>query len=352
MVASSINERQVNVDGQATIRLLFLTALVNALPRDSRTDSLLREHGLTRSLLSTPYEKAPLHRYISLVESAAEKFDIPYLGVEMGRSFDLAELGPFQTLLRAAGNLRGALDCLILFQSRFQTKTLLEAEVGQKTTIYTYRIEDPRIWPRQQDAEFAITGIVTLIKQLIWSHWVPMEVYFEHSIAGRKVYLEDFFRVPVVGNHVANQLVILNEHLDRPFSGMVSAEDRKLKSILECHLLDLMGPETEPAKDVVAQTREVIDRWLGRRHVDSALVAAEFNLSERSFRRRLKEEGVSFRSLLQEARQARARTMLESGDLSLAAAAEQLGYSDIATFSRAFKEWTGVSPRRFSKKGV
>ncbi len=352
MVVNSINDSPGNIDSQPTIRLLFLTALVNALPYDSRIDSLLREHGLARSQLTTPYEKVPLHRYISLVESAAEKFDRPYLGVEMGKTFDLAELGPFQTLMRAAGSLRGALDCLILFQSRFQTQTLLDCDVGQNNTTYNYRIKDQQIWPRQQDAEFAIAGIVTLIRQLTTARWVPVQVHFEHSIAGRESYLEQFFRAPVAGNHVANQLVISNEQLDRPFSGTVSAEDRKLKSILECHLLDLMGPDTEPAKGIVDQTREVIDRWLGRRHVDSASVAAEFNLSERSFRRRLKEEGVSFRSVLQEARQARARTMLESGDLSLSAAAEQLGYSDIATFSRAFKEWTGVSPRRFSKKDL
>ena len=36
--------------------------------------------------------------------------------------------------------------------------------------------------------------------------------------------------------------------------------------------------------------------------------------------------------------------------LPLAVAAEQLGYSDTATFSRAFKDWTGVSPGRYAKK--
>lgn len=351
MVGSTVTEDQYAGDGQATIRLLFLTALINALPDGgTRIDSLLREHGLVRSQLAAPYERVPLHRYITLIEHAAQKFDRPYLGLEMGRLFDLAELGPFHALLRAAGNLRGALDYLVLFQSRFQTKTLLESEIGQEVTTYNYRIEDPKIWPRRQDAEFVITGIVTLIKQLTTPKWVPVQVRFEHSIAGRKKHLEQFFQAPVSGNAVTNQLVILNGNLDRPFPGAIPSEDSKLKAILECHLLDLMGPDIAPSRDIVSQTREIIPRWLGRTHVDCASVAAELNLSERSFRRHLKEEGTSFRSLLQEARQARALVMLESTDLHLAAAAEQLGYSDTATFSRAFKEWTGVSPRRFSKK--
>ena len=67
-------------------------------------------------------------------------------------------------------------------------------------------------------------------------------------------------------------------------------------------------------------------------------------------RRRLTEEGTSFREVLQEARQERAKTMLSKSGMSLAVAAEQLGYSDTAAFSRAFKEWTGLSPGRFLRQ--
>ena len=79
-------------------------------------------------------------------------------------------------------------------------------------------------------------------------------------------------------------------------------------------------------------------------------VAAELKLSERSLRRRLTDEQTSFRDLLQEARKERAQTILSKPGISLAVAAEQLGYSDTAAFSRAFKEWTGVSPGRFLRK--
>lgn len=336
---------------QATIRQLFLTAYFNAVPDgDPRVDALLRDHGFFRSQLAAPYERAPLHRYVALLEATAERLDRPFLGLDMGTRFGLPELGPFHALMRAAGTLRSALATLTLFQSRWQTRTMMDAQVDPDCTTYSYRIEDSRIWPRRQDAEFAVSGFVTLIRQLTSSKWFPAHVQFEHSIAGREARLTELFRARVEGNQVANRLVILNEDLDRPFVSATPQEDSRLKSILEAHLLDLMGPDRAAARSFVEQVEDVILRRLGRTHVDCDSIAAELNLSGRSFRRRLMEEGTSFRALLQSARQARARIILEAPDIPLSVAAEQLGYSDTATFSRAFKDWTGMSPGRFSKR--
>lgn len=337
--------------GFGTIRLLFLTALLDAMADvGKRIDPLLREHGMFRAQLETPYEMVPLHRYVALIQATAARFDRPHLGLEMGASFGLADLGPFYALLRASGNLRGALDCLVLFQSRLQSRTLFESRVEGDTTTWLYRIEDDRVWPREQDSEFAIAGYVNIARQLNGTKWCPVEVHFEHSIAGREERLAQYFRAPVIGNQLTNALVIANEDLDKPFATAAPSEDRKLRTILEWHLLDLMGPEAAPSESFVSLTSDIIARWLGRTHIDCATVAAELKLSERSLRRRLTQEGTSFRELLQNARKERAQTILSKPGISLAVAAEQLGYSDTAAFSRAFKEWTGVSPGRFPYK--
>lgn len=73
-------------------------------------------------------------------------------------------------------------------------------------------------------------------------------------------------------------------------------------------------------------------------------VARTFDLSERSLRRALSEEGRSFRDLLAEARYVKARHLLKHSSLSVEDIAHQLGYAESAAFIHAFQRWAGQSP--------
>ena len=70
-------------------------------------------------------------------------------------------------------------------------------------------------------------------------------------------------------------------------------------------------------------------------------------ISERTFYRRLAEEGLSFRDVLQDAQSALARELLSETDCSIAEIAFLTGFSEQSTFSRAFKRWVGEAPARY-----
>ena len=73
-------------------------------------------------------------------------------------------------------------------------------------------------------------------------------------------------------------------------------------------------------------------------------VAAHFFLSQRTLSRRLEDEGSSFRELVDDVREGVAAELLETAKLSVESVAERLGYAEPASFIRAFKRWTGVTP--------
>ncbi|AOY95569.1 AraC family transcriptional regulator [Cupriavidus sp. USMAA2-4] len=76
-------------------------------------------------------------------------------------------------------------------------------------------------------------------------------------------------------------------------------------------------------------------------------MAQRMHTSPRTLKRRLQEDGSSFRALLAEHRSALARQWLQEGNLSLTEIAARLGFSDLSTFSQAFKRWHGVAPSAY-----
>lgn len=69
--------------------------------------------------------------------------------------------------------------------------------------------------------------------------------------------------------------------------------------------------------------------------------------SVRTLKRRLQEEGTSYRQLQSQHRSARALELLGNPALSLTQIAERLGFSDLSSFSQSFKRWFGVAPSAY-----
>lgn len=76
-------------------------------------------------------------------------------------------------------------------------------------------------------------------------------------------------------------------------------------------------------------------------------LARTLNLSARTLDRYLQKEGRQFRELAAEQRQRRAEAMLADNQLSITQIALELGYSDAANFTRAFRKISGVSPSQW-----
>jgi AraC-like DNA-binding protein/lambda repressor-like predicted transcriptional regulator len=79
-------------------------------------------------------------------------------------------------------------------------------------------------------------------------------------------------------------------------------------------------------------------------------IARKLAMSPRNLQRHLADEGTSFKELLNDARIHLACNYIEEGRLSVTEIAFVLGFSDTSTFSRAFKRWTGRSPRQYAER--
>uniref|UniRef100_UPI0040483631 AraC family transcriptional regulator n=1 Tax=Pseudomonas sp. TMP25 TaxID=3136561 RepID=UPI0040483631 len=98
---------------------------------------------------------------------------------------------------------------------------------------------------------------------------------------------------------------------------------------------------------------QIRDRLLSNpgRLADMELIAGELNISSRTLRRRLGEQGSSFRQLQEEVRLALAEELLAIESLSQEDIAERLGYSEVSNFLHAFKRWKGLTPGQY-RQGI
>ncbi|MBA3577699.1 MAG: helix-turn-helix transcriptional regulator [Sphingomonas sp.] len=95
------------------------------------------------------------------------------------------------------------------------------------------------------------------------------------------------------------------------------------------------------------EVEAAIEPMLARGDVSIHRVASDLGMSRQTLYRRLKAEDVTFEEILDAKRRQLAIRYLSMERISVKGAAYKLGFSDPASFSRAFKRWTGISPSQF-----
>lgn len=100
-----------------------------------------------------------------------------------------------------------------------------------------------------------------------------------------------------------------------------------------------------PARDFCGSLRQVIGSLLPSGNPSLAAAADAAGFSLRTLQRRLNEAGCSYSQLLEEARHQAALRLLGDRSVKIVDVAFELGYADPANFTRAFRRWTGTSPR-------
>jgi AraC-like DNA-binding protein len=102
-----------------------------------------------------------------------------------------------------------------------------------------------------------------------------------------------------------------------------------------------------PAEDFVGSLNQVIHTYLPSGPPTIETMAELVGTSVRTLQRRLKAEGVAFSILVDEVRLHTALRLLDDPDVLLTDIAFELGYSDPAHFTRAFRRWAGVAPSEY-----
>jgi AraC-like DNA-binding protein len=126
--------------------------------------------------------------------------------------------------------------------------------------------------------------------------------------------------------------------------------DPALGSLLERQAAELLADS--PRRGAFAgRVRSLIKEGLpgGEARMDS--VCRRLGVSARTLQRKLREEGTSFQELLEETQRALAEFYLRKPGVAICEISYSLGFAQPSAFHRAFRRWTGLTPKAFRRDG-
>ena len=102
--------------------------------------------------------------------------------------------------------------------------------------------------------------------------------------------------------------------------------------------------------DIAGQLKRKLANLLARGEANADSACRALKLSRRTLQRRLKAERTSFQKILHEVRAELAVNYLQDARLKLMEIAMLLGYSNISSFTTAFKSWYDMPPAEYRQK--
>lgn len=305
---------------------------------------VLLRHGIDLDKID-PSTRIDRTRELRIYTEIAETLQDPTAGLKLGSKFGIASYGPLVMLLVTCPTAYESFQVGIKYQQLTYLYGTLGFEPGQGQSAVTLAPMPmpPRPFRLCTDGEMA--GTYKLVRDM--QSTLGMNIHAEridmpYPAPPQAHLYEEHFGCPVKFGEPIGRFWMRNEHLQLRFPTADAAAHAMYRTLCDQQLAAQRATLDTLAERVVAHLELFTESYPG-----AADVARSFDLSERTFRRQLEEEGASFRALLGEARYRKAQQLLRQTTLPVEAIAAQLGYAESAAFIRAFKGWSGTTPAAY-----
>ena len=285
---------------------------------------------------------------LEIVGDAIELLKDPLLGLKAGSQVSFTSYGTYAMLLMTAPSFMDALKAGVQFQSLSLLFSHMTLHVLPSYIEVRYTLPESSDALRTFIADRDLMGTFTFIKDMIeeperyilgigsarpkpdktelaeYKRFIPFDVQFDQGSNWIRLSKTSLNMEQKHGNKLAHQLYRVQAY----------------------EMLRKFYPDTD---DIVAQTKQIIQGY-DANYPSVPEVAKMFGVSERTYRRKLDDANISYRTLLDEHKKKRCLDMLAGKTASVNALVEALGYSESASFLRAFKRWTGTTPKMYIRQ--
>lgn len=337
------SEERVEISSESMVSFRVVRALVDRVEQAGVARGLFLDAAqLAPERFEDADARLPRSKVYELCELAMDLTDDPALGLHWAETMTEGTFVPISHLIAHAATLRQGFRALARFHLLLTDQPSFQIiEMEDRITVRGVRLSGAS--PRMQrfSSEMMVAGFFRLLRKVRLNARAK-RVSFEHAAPP---YHAEYARV------FADTV-----RFDQPFTGIV----------FEPALLDMPAPHNDAdvhdALEALAQrrllrmtqrtpyalrVRELLVQQPTPLRTDMRTIARLLDLSVRSLRRRLAEEGKSYNDVSDEALGIVAKHLLRDKQRTIQETAFEMGFSDTSTFHRAFKRWTGTTPRSY-----
>jgi AraC-like DNA-binding protein len=259
------------------------------------------------------------------------------IGLKLGNGLRPEHYSPIHIAALHTRSFRDALNRIARYKRLMGPEEIHVVERGKECGVqFVWLLADTPEPSTLVDLCFAWT--VSVGRRGTGKNVDAVRVEFVRPEVNRRLY-EKHFGCPVRFGARHNKIFFSVEDINQPFI------------TYNPDLLEVIAPqlEAELAQELAATSfkehlKAVLKRSLAGRKPRVEDAAHEMRVSVRTLQRRLLDEGLTFQSLVEDARREMAHHYLRQPSLELIDTAYLLGYEDPNSFIRAFQRWEGTSP--------
>ncbi|SCW61586.1 Helix-turn-helix domain-containing protein [Rhizobium mongolense subsp. loessense] len=289
-----------------------------------------------------PEALVPVQLAHSFLDKSARAVGSPDFGFAVGEHARIESLGAFGRSLRRSLTLHDALGKL---HSKFPLYSSAEriwwSRTGNDVQIFHAYTCETAAGSRYAQ-QCALLLLRDLVRLAAGPSWQPGEVLSPNPVLDlgpvRKVF--DGARLR---QSEFTGIVFPAEILNRPMRWFWSGNewgDKHDQTAFE---------RSSPAGDFAGSIKQVISALMNRGRCQLSDVAEAVGLHPRTLQRYLSESEEEYSDLLAEVRFETALRLMSDPSVRVIDVAYELGYSDPANFTRAFRHWTGLKPSEFRR---
>jgi AraC-like DNA-binding protein len=321
-----------------------------AVAKGAPRGQLLETAGIPERDLDDLDNRVPLQRYVALIKAGASLLDAPAIALQYGEAVRMQEISIVGLICEACET---TLD--VGTQLNRYARLVFDGDANVEAPMVRVLHRDDGLWMEAVSQTFNSDPLVIEAEfaRLVWNTRTmfagnpdfakmsfPLEVHFTHAEPLYRVEYDRVFGAPIVFGKPWNAL-----RFDKAFLSLrLPPVNRYVFGILS-ERAEALLKSLQSAKTVRGKAESLLIPDLHKGDPSVERIAEKLAMSRQTLYRKLKAEGTTFEKLLDELRHSMALHYLNGKKVSVNETAYLVGFSEPSAFSRAFKRWTGASPK-------